>query len=78
MPTYLFTIADGRLSPEVHWVHLEDLGAARMEAAQVLGALIQHEPDKFWSTMNFQVSVADDKQITLFELRAIATDDPNT
>lgn len=76
MAKYVFSIDDGRGPTETYDYELEDLGAARIAAARLFGSLISHEPQQFWSTMAFVVSVADSDGLVLFQLRALATEAP--
>lgn len=76
MAKYVFSVDDGRAPTETYDYDLEDLGAARVEAARLFGSLIAHEPKQFWSTMDFVVTVAKEDGLVLFQLRALATEAP--
>lgn len=76
MAKYVFSVDDGRGPTETYDYDLEDLGAARVEAARLFGSLIAHEPKQFWSTMDFVVTVAKEDGLVLLQLRALATEAP--
>jgi hypothetical protein len=74
MAKYVFSVDDGRAPTETYDYNLEDLGAARVEAARLFGSLIAHEPKQFWSATHFVVTVTTEDGLVLFELRALATE----
>ena len=70
MTAYVMLIDDGIRPVEPYEIELANLQAARVEAARLLGAMINDEPEDFWKAMDWRLSVQDETGRLLFELYA--------
>lgn len=77
MPRYFFHLEDGKRIPDDEGTELPDLQAARSQAVQLAGAMLNDHPEEFWNSREWRLVVTDDKRRILFALsfRAIATDE---
>lgn len=68
MPRYFFHVADGDKFLDLHGTVLDNDTTARAQAVRFFGQLLSDKPDKFWSGQEWQMRVADESHLTLFEL----------
>ena len=76
MPTYHFHIEDGGHHPDREGTELPDDDSARIQAARLLGELLKEQPEVFWKDQCLRLTVADERQLTLFVLEVTATASP--
>lgn len=76
MPRYFFNVEDGSNYPDLHGTVLPDLAAARSEALKFAASLLGELNDRFWGMGEWHMRVADENDLTLFELTFAATDAP--
>jgi hypothetical protein len=74
MPRYFFHGRDGRTFKDDEGTELPDDASARIEAARVLGQLVNEWPSQAWEDDPFQITVTDETGLTVFvlDLAAIA------
>jgi hypothetical protein len=77
MPRYHFHVVDGRDYTDLQGTELPDLDAARAEALRFTGALLSDGDKGFWDGAEWSMRVTDHEDLTLFELRFLATDAPS-
>ena len=68
MPRYFFHGRDGRTFKDDEGTELPDDASARIEAARVLGQLVNEWPSQAWEEDPFQITVADETGLTVFVL----------
>lgn len=78
MPRYFFHVCDGEDFVDLQGTELADLTAARREAVRFAGSLLAEHHEKFWSTGEWRMRVADTRDLTLFELIFLASEAPAT
>ena len=78
MPRYHVHVLDGQDFPDRQGVELPDLASARREAIRVAGNLLLDISDTFWSTGQWTIRVADERDLTQFQLTFFATEAPST
>lgn len=66
MPRYHFRIEDGRRDRVP--AELVNLRAARNEAARLAGEMLRDQPDEFWKTPSWTITVEDANGLALFVL----------
>ena len=76
MPRYFFHVHDGADYPDLQGTTLEGLTEARREAVRFAAALLGEQPEIFWASGEWRMRVSDEGDLTLFELRVLATDAP--
>ena len=76
MSRYFFHVHDGTDVPDLQGTELADLKAARGEALRYAGHLLADKPETFWSCTEWTMRVANDNDLTLFELTFFACDAP--
>ena len=59
MPRFFFHIEEGRRLPDVEGTVLADYRAARNEGVAVLGQMIQEDPEAFWKSGSFKLTITD-------------------
>jgi hypothetical protein len=74
MQRFLFHITDGDIYQDDEGTELTDLDAARVEAVKIMSQALKAEARTFWQTGQLEVTVADDRNLTLFCLRTWAVD----
>jgi hypothetical protein len=74
MPRYFFHVSDGDDYPDLHGTELPDLSAARNEAVRFAGALLSDHGEKFWTSGEWTMRVANEDDLTLFQLTFFSTD----
>lgn len=78
MPRYFFHVCDGEDYVDLQGTELADLDGARREAVRFAGSLLADKPETFWQSTEWRMRVADEQDLTLFELTFFATDSPST
>jgi hypothetical protein len=73
MPRYFFHVRDGTNFPDLQGTVLKDDHAAQVEAVRFSGDLLRSGAEKFWSGPEWSMRVADENDLTLFELMFTAT-----
>lgn len=68
MRRYFFHTEDGRSFHDEDGTSLPDDEAARIEAARVLGQLLNERPAAVWRDEEFRLTVTDDRGVILFVL----------
>ena len=76
MSRYYFHVRDGESFIDLQGTELPDLAAARREAVRFASSLLADKPDKFWDSSEWTLRVADQTDLTLFELTFFATESP--
>jgi hypothetical protein len=77
MARYFFHVTDGRDYPDLQGTELPDLGAAKREAVRFAATLLAEHADKFWDTGEWHLRVADEHNLTLFQMTFFATEAPS-
>jgi len=77
MQRYFFHVRDGEDFRDLQGTELADITAARREALRFAGALLSDNSEKFWSTGEWTMRVADAADLTLFELAFYTNDAPS-
>ena len=73
---YFFNVSDGDALSSPHCVDLSSIQDARREAAKMACAAISENSDRFWRTREWQLTVTDDRGLSLFSLLILAADAP--
>lgn len=73
MPRYYFHIDDGTDIVDTLGMELPGLAAAKCEAVRYASKLICDEAQGFWDAGEFQMTVADEKRLTLFSINLTLT-----
>lgn len=73
---YFFNASDGEARPFPQCIDLSSIQDARREAAKMACAAICENPDRFWRTREWQLTVTDDRGLNLFSLLILAADAP--
>ena len=73
MPRYYFHIEDSSNVPDTLGMDLPSLAAAKCEAVRYASKLICDEAQGFWDAGEFQMTVADEKGLTLFSINLTLT-----
>ena len=76
MQRYFFHTEDGALFRDEEGTMLADNEAARIEAARVLGQLLNERPGEIWRDDQMRIIVTDDRGATLFLLDLSALRSP--
>lgn len=78
MPRFFFHVADSVLIPDEEGTELPDLGAARIEAVTVAGAMLRDHALEFWKSAEWKVIVTDEDRLILFSIccQALAAPSP--
>ena len=76
MPRYFFHTEDGRAFHDGDGTRLADDAAARIQAARVLAQLLIERPADVWKDDPFQITVTDERGVTLFSLDITALRSP--
>lgn len=75
MPVFHFNAQGER---DEQGTDLADLRTAKCEAITLAGRLICEDADRFWVEAEWEMTVTDDKGLTLFQLQIVGTDAPVT
>lgn len=76
MPRFFFKVADADAAQSPS-LDLPNVGAARVEAVKAASRILSDYPDDFWETGgDWQMTVTDDRGLTLFTLIFYATNAP--
>ena len=59
MPRFFFHIEEGRRLPDEEGTVLTDYRAARNEGVAVLGQMVQEDPEAFWKSGSFKLTITD-------------------
>ena len=78
MPRYHFTLGDGAVYLDPDGIELPDLGAARIEAVRYASEWLHDHPDEIWRDGSLQVTVSDERSLSLFMVTVITTNAPTT
>ena len=78
MERFFFHVMDGTSAPDHEGVLLSGLGAARIEAVRLTGALLSEIPASVCAGDDWRIEVADQTGLTLFMITVITTDSPAT
>jgi hypothetical protein len=79
MPRFYFHLEDSSYIPDVDGTELPDLRAARVQAAEMVGAMLKEDGAKFWETGEWRLVVTDEHHAILFRLEFRGTRaGPNT
>lgn len=70
---YFFHAEDGRRFCDEEGTEFESEGDARLEAARVLGQLINEDPASAWHRQALRIVVTDSDSARLFTLGIVAT-----
>ena len=73
---YFFNVSSGNAPSFPQCIDLSSIQDARREAAKMACAAISEDPDTFWRTREWQLTVTDDRGLNLFSLLILATDAP--
>ena len=76
MRRYFFHTQDGRPFHDEEGTALPDDEAARIEAARVMGQLLNEHPAGVWIDEDFRLTVTDDEGVTLYILDVAALRSP--
>ena len=76
MPRYFFHTQDGRRLEDAEGSELADERTARNEAVCVLGQMVREDPDGFWASGTFRLTVTDAAGHTRVALELNATVPP--
>ena len=74
MPRFFFHVCDGEDYVDLQGTELPDLTAARQEAVRFAGSLLAEHHERFWATGEWRLRVADERDLTLFDLTFFAVD----
>jgi len=74
MPRYFFHVQDGQDYPDRQGTVLADLNAARREGVRYAAALLAEHHEKFWDAGEWSMQVANDQNMTLFQLTFFVTE----
>ncbi len=77
MPRYYFHTDDGRSFHDEDGTVLADDQAARIEAARVLGQLVNEHPQDIWHDEPFRMTVTDEVGLVVFILDIAAIASPS-
>jgi hypothetical protein len=73
---YHFHIQDGHNMPDQQGTELPSLQAARVEAVERAGAVLQKSAQHFWNGEEWKLDVTDDKGLLMFSLVFVAFESP--
>ena len=73
MARYYFNVDDGSDLPDTLGMELSSLAAAKCEALRYASRLICDEAQRFWDAGELQMTVADEKGLTLFSIHLSLT-----
>jgi hypothetical protein len=59
MPRFFFHVEEGRRLPDEEGTDLADYRAARNEGVAVLGQMVQEDPEAFWKSGSFKLTITD-------------------
>jgi hypothetical protein len=68
MSRYYFHVDDGEELPDTLGLELPSLAAAKCEAVRCASRLICDDAERFWNAGELQMTVANEKGLTLFAL----------
>lgn len=68
MTRFHFNTSNGRTHRDIEGEELSSLSSARVEAVKLLAELLREQAEDFWATSNFDLTVTDDRGLTLFAL----------
>jgi hypothetical protein len=68
MPKFFFHTEDGRCFSDEDGTDLPDLDAAKAEALRLIGEVAREDGAEFWTTGELRLTVADQRNLTLFAL----------
>jgi hypothetical protein len=74
MPRFFFHTADGHDEHDEVGTELQNLEAAKLEAARIMGDMLRLSPRMFWNDCQMSVTVADENDLTLFRITSFATE----
>lgn len=72
MPRYFFHTDDRRSFHDEDGTPLANDAAARIEAARVLGQLLNEQPADVWNDGQFRITVTDERGVILYSLDVAA------
>ncbi len=78
MQRYFFHTQDGQSFHDADGTLLADDDAARVEAARVLGQLVNEHPSHIWRDDQFHIVVTDESGLVLFQLELAAMNAPTS
>jgi len=73
MPRYFFHVQDGEEFIDLQGTELADMEAARLEAVRFAAALLRDKADTFWQSSEWRLRVANEVNLTLFDLTFFGT-----
>jgi hypothetical protein len=76
MPRYFFHVSDGADLPDNEGSELEDLAAAKRQAAILLGRLMADAPGEVWRGPAWKVEVTDERGLSLFAVQVSVVEPP--
>jgi hypothetical protein len=76
MPKYFFHVQDGTASPDPDAIELKDLADAKCAAVKMAGRIICDSSKEFWSRSEWQMTVSDENDLTLFTLDFVGIEAP--
>lgn len=76
MARYFFNVTNGKVITYPHCVDLPNIRAARREAVRLACTTLGENPDEFWHSGEWQVTVTDERGLNLLSVLLLATNAP--
>jgi len=76
MPGFIFSLADAHDGWDGETVQLPDVQAAKCVAIKLIADTLCNHPQAFWDAESHQVTVSDERRLTLFIIDISATTSP--
>jgi hypothetical protein len=76
MPQYVFSLADDHSGWDGEAKELPDVQAAKCVAIRMISDTLCNHPQAFWDAESHQVTVSDEKGLTLFIVDLLTTTSP--